>query len=140
MKVKKVKFEELPEKERLYYEKESKRVAKAVCAYGDCYAPYKCRHGNRVKNPVSRVGSSEICPLSKYKFSPVKSNNFFDYPRMDIHDLVKVCLCCDKPEILINDDGFVTVDREKCFNECLDCPIHACYENMLEGEAEARMS
>lgn len=114
-------------------------AAKKVCV-NDCSASFPgC---SKCKNLFPQIGKEQTCPLAKYCV-PVEENPKPWYElsadeRLSLYDLYTLCSCCTHAEIQA--DGTVKRNDTAFFEICLDCPVKSCEDNILENEAEARMS
>ena len=120
-------------------------AATRICGAGNCFCGYKvCSNPTgRVTNPVSMIGSDEVCPLAKYKCKnipkPTSRDKLLDYwqkCRVSKGDCALLCGECDYLET--DSDGYISEDCY--FKHCMDCPVNRTRESIEETEAEARCS
>lgn len=115
----------------------AKETACKLCD-SDCIASYDCPKKAASRLPL--VGTETVCPLAKYDVPKnTKPINPFAN-QVTLEDLFYVCRNCEHVNNLDEEKDWER-DRERVFETvCIDCPIQACRENILETRAEAAMS
>ncbi len=118
--------------------KSLKKIANLICGCGECFCGYDCGHSNKVKKPLPLIGQGTVCPLAKYN-SPVDTRPFWEHTKEDQlteNDCWRFCEKCEHAEIQA--DG--TIHLKDFDTHCIDCPVHAVRDNLVECAAEAGMS